>query len=238
MVHRPADSRLLTNLLQHEKEYSKQLCQLLDYSNASLASFAAYAAASPQPASQIILAVAGSLAASDDALRRYAHSIDQWRETMSHLKDMEDEVGNIMRDREILVTRLIKASKSTKTSSGQKRDSLLLNQQQLASSSSLSLNGQSESPSSSRPLSLAFGTSSKLAAAQSELQACEMHLAAKERELAVRRSTAVREGLGARVKAMIECGWSWGELGKESLRNLEALTPEHEHHNGGMFSPL
>lgn len=65
-----------------------------------------------------------------------------------------------------------------------------------------------------------------------------MHLAAKERELAVRRSTAVREGLGARVKAMIECGWSWGELGKESLRNLEALTPEHEHHNGGMFSPL
>ena len=102
MVHRPADSRLLTNLLQHEKEYSKQLSQLLDYSNASLASFAAYAAASPQPASQIILAVAGSLAAADEALRRYAHSVDQWRETMNHLKDMEDEVGNIMRDREIL----------------------------------------------------------------------------------------------------------------------------------------
>lgn len=102
MVHRPADSRLLTNLLQHEKEYSKQLTQLLDYSNASLASFAAYAAASPQPTSQIILAVVGSLAAADDALRRYAQSVDQWRETMGHLKDVEDEVGNIMRDREIL----------------------------------------------------------------------------------------------------------------------------------------
>lgn len=48
------------------------------------------------------MAVAGSLAAADDALRRYAHSIEQWRETMARLKDMEDEVGNIIRDREIL----------------------------------------------------------------------------------------------------------------------------------------
>jgi len=102
MVHRPADSRLLTNLLQHEKEYSKQVTQLLDHSNASLASFAAYAAASPPPASQIILAVAGSLAAADEALKRYARGVDEWRESMKHLKDMEDEVGNIMRDREIL----------------------------------------------------------------------------------------------------------------------------------------
>lgn len=60
-----------------------------------------------------------------------------------------------------------------------------------------------------------------------------MHLAAKERELSTRRSTAVREGLGTRMKAMIECGWAWGELGKESLRNLETLAPNHDH--GGMY---
>ena len=46
-VHRPADSRLLSNLLQQENEYSKQLSQLLEPLNASLASFTAYAAASP-----------------------------------------------------------------------------------------------------------------------------------------------------------------------------------------------
>ena len=39
MVHRPADSRLLSNLLTHEKDYAKHLAILLDYSQASLASF-------------------------------------------------------------------------------------------------------------------------------------------------------------------------------------------------------
>lgn len=102
MVHRAADSRLLSNLLQHEKDYTKQLLSLLDTSNASLTSLAAYAAASPQSLSPVIMAVAGSLAAADDALRRYAHSVELWRETMTRLKDMEDQVGNVIRDREIL----------------------------------------------------------------------------------------------------------------------------------------
>src|SRR5258708_32718647 len=99
-MHRTADSRLLSNLLQHEKDYTKQLLTLLDTSNASLASLAAYAAASPQPLSQVIMAVAGSLAAADDALRRYVHSVELWRDTMARLKDMEDEVGNVIRDKE------------------------------------------------------------------------------------------------------------------------------------------
>ncbi|KAF8151813.1 hypothetical protein B0H34DRAFT_624081, partial [Crassisporium funariophilum] len=210
MVHRPADSRLLTNLLQQEKDYSKQLTQLLEASNASLSSFTAYASASPPPASNVILSVAGSLAAADEALRRYAVGVDEWRETMRILKDMEDDVGNIMRDREILVTRLIKASKSSqKSNSGSNfRDSLLLGNghghgNRFPSSSSLSLSiAQHES----RPLSSSFSSSTKLAAAQSELQACEAHLAAKERELEVKRAVAVRDGLGARARAMIDCG--------------------------------
>lgn len=102
MVHRPADSRLLANLLSHEKDYAKQLAALLDSSNASLASFSAYASASAPPASHVILTVAGSLAGADDALRRYATSVDEWREHLHALKGLEDDVGNIMRDREIL----------------------------------------------------------------------------------------------------------------------------------------
>jgi hypothetical protein len=93
MVHRPADSRLLSNLLQQEKEYSKQLSQ---------PSFTAYAAASPPPGSHVIMSVAGSLAGVDEALKRYGLGVDEWRETMRGLKDAEEEVGNIMRDREIL----------------------------------------------------------------------------------------------------------------------------------------
>src|SRR5260221_4383536 len=93
-MHRTADSRLLSNLLQHEKEYTKQLSILLDTSNASLTSLAAYAAASPQPLSQVIMAVACSLAAADDALRRYSHSVRLLTETQERLNARDSCWGN------------------------------------------------------------------------------------------------------------------------------------------------
>ena len=103
MVHRPSDSRLLTSLLSNEKDYHKQLLGLLDNSSQqSLGAFAAYASASPAPVARAIIAVAGSFAGADDALRRYAVSIEAWQAELRALKDLEDEVGNVIRDREIL----------------------------------------------------------------------------------------------------------------------------------------
>lgn len=102
MLHRPADSRLLANLLSHEKDYTKALNVQLDVGHASLASFSAYAAASPPPASRAIAAVAGALVGAQDALRSYALAVDEWCEQLRMLKELEDEVGNIVRDREIL----------------------------------------------------------------------------------------------------------------------------------------
>ena len=102
MVHRPSDSRLLTNLLNAEKEYSKHFLSLLDSSHSSLSAFSAYAAASAPPASNAIIAVVGALSGADDALRRYVASVDDCRERLRELKDMEDNVGTILRDREIL----------------------------------------------------------------------------------------------------------------------------------------
>lgn len=102
MVHRPSDSRLLVNLIIHEKDYLKQLSSLLDHSQASLASFSAYASASAPPTSQIVIQVAGALAGSDEGLRKYALSLEVWHEQLRSLKDLEEQVGNIMRDREIL----------------------------------------------------------------------------------------------------------------------------------------
>ena len=69
---------LLSNLLQQEIEYSKQFSQLLESSNASLASFTTYTAASPPPWSHVIILVTG-LAGIDGALKRYALV---WREAM------------------------------------------------------------------------------------------------------------------------------------------------------------
>ncbi|KAF9467483.1 hypothetical protein BDZ94DRAFT_1155604 [Collybia nuda] len=223
MVHRPSDSRLLTNLLNQEKDYTKHLTALLDASPASLASFSAYASASSPPASHVILAVARSLAGADDALRRYATAVEDWRAQLKGLRDLEDEVANVMRDREILVTRLIKASKSHKAPKERDRDSIGMQPHQFPSSSDLSLRSDFTGPRSDFSGLPAIPTSAKLTAAQAELQACEAHLAAKERELAARRSSAVREGLSVRCRAMVECGWIWGEMGREALRVLEGM---------------
>ncbi|TCD63788.1 hypothetical protein EIP91_004939 [Steccherinum ochraceum] len=204
MVHRPADSRLLVNLLSHEKEYSKQLASLLDHSQASLTSFSAYASASSPPTSHIIVAIAGAFYGADEALRKYASAVDQWQLQLKALKEMEDGLGTIIRDREILVTRLIKASKNSKPPS---RDPTVN-----SSSSNLSYNGLKHPE-------VQVGT--KLSAAQTELQACEAHLANKEKELEAFRTATIRSGLQARCHALSECGWNWSEMGKEGLRALD-----------------
>ena len=100
------------------------------------------------------------------------------------------------------VTRLIKASKQQKPT----RDSILNSS---PSGSSLSI---------PKP---EVQVGQKMSAAQAELQACEAHLAAREQELNAFRTNTIRSGLHARCKAMVECGWAWGEMGKEGLRALE-----------------
>jgi hypothetical protein len=103
MVHRPSDLRLLNSLLSTEKEYHKQLLVLLDtHSQQSLGAFAAYASASPAPIAHALNAVAGTFAGADNALRRYAASVETWHAELRALKDVEEDVKNVMRDREIL----------------------------------------------------------------------------------------------------------------------------------------
>ena len=70
---------------------------------------------------------------------------------------------------------------------------------------------------------MSFPTSTKLGAAQSELQGCETQLASKESELALKRCAAVREGLTIRAKAMIDCSRTWGQLGRQILHSLDDL---------------
>jgi hypothetical protein len=108
------------------------------------------------------------------------------------------------------VTRLIKLSKNQKPT----RDSFIGTLgSSVGGASQISLNS----------FTSAGASPSKVGAAQAQLQACEAHLAAKEKELDERRVSAVRRGLEIRCKAMVECGWNWGEMGKEGLRALEGI---------------
>lgn len=224
VVHRPPDSRLLTNLIAHEKEYTKHFVSLFPLSHAALASLSAYSAASPSenpyssnsgsPA-QVLAAIVDVLAGADDALQRYLHVVEKWREQLVSLKELEDDIGSILRDREILITRVIKLSKAQKSGRDSRSSFILHPGGSSASFSSL--------PSTTNSTSIG-SASSKLAHVQAELQACESHLADKERELAVRRISVVREGLGARCRALIDCGWVWSKMGKQGLHALQSLS--------------
>jgi len=116
MVHRPPDARLLNNLITHEKEYTKHLVALFPLSHTALASLSAYGSASPSanpyssmsgsPA-QVVAAIVDVLAGAEDALQRYLQVVEKWREQLVSLKELEEDVGAIIHDREILYARYI-----------------------------------------------------------------------------------------------------------------------------------
>ncbi|KAG1843183.1 hypothetical protein F4604DRAFT_272585 [Suillus subluteus] len=218
-VHRPPDSRLLSNLIAHEKEYTKHLSALFPISHAALASLSAFAAASPSaiPSSssvslaQTIGTIVDVLSGADDALQLYKQAVENWRDQLGHLIKLEEDITAILRDREILITRLIKVSKSSKTTRDP-RSSLVIPSGSTSFTSLPSTNS-----------TLHGSSNTKLLQAQEELRACEDHLATKELELEALRVSIAREGLGARCQALIDCGWAWGEMGKEGLRALQSL---------------
>jgi len=116
MVHRPPDSRLLSNLISHEKEYTKHLSSLFPISHAALASLSGFAAASPStiPFSKSSVSLARTIgtvvdifASADDALQRYNQALENWRDQLGHLLKLEEEIGAILRDREILCVLIV-----------------------------------------------------------------------------------------------------------------------------------
>ncbi|KAG0698968.1 hypothetical protein DFH29DRAFT_1081521 [Suillus ampliporus] len=214
MVHRPPDSRLLSNLIGHEKEYTKHLSALFPISHTALASLSAFAAASPSakpfPNSSVSLAqtiatTVDILAGADDAIQLCNKAVENWRDQLGHLIQLEEDIAAILRDREVLF-QIFKAARDP-------RSSLILPSGSTSFTSLPSTN------------STAHGTSNtKLLQAQDELRACEARLATKELELEALRISIAREGLGARCRALVDCGWAWGEMVKEGLRALQSLS--------------
>ncbi|KAG6875237.1 hypothetical protein C0992_004644, partial [Termitomyces sp. T32_za158] len=183
----------------------------------------AYAAACTPPLSNALLQVSAALGGADEALARYADvvEVEECREHLARIKELKDDLGVVVRDREILcasaLTRLIKASKNVKTS---RRDSV-----HRSSASTHSLSSGMSSPSLTHMHSIHVPASSKLGAAQAELQACEATLAQKERALHHGRIEALRAGLGLRCRVLMECEWVWVQVGKSALE-----TPPHVGH--------
>lgn len=102
MVHRAQDSRLLAQVLKLDKEYSNTLNGLLASSHASLAALNAYASSCPPKHAQAMLGVVSALSGADEALKGYAVAVDSWRNDLKRVRRSEEEVANVLRDREIL----------------------------------------------------------------------------------------------------------------------------------------
>ncbi|EJD38341.1 hypothetical protein AURDEDRAFT_146826 [Auricularia subglabra TFB-10046 SS5] len=213
MVHRPGDTQLLAQLIKHEKDYAAAFQALAVASASSRDSLSAYAAASPAHIARPIAVLVGALAAADDALTGYRESFEEWREHLHRLKELEDELAVVLRDRQILINRVIKVSKSPRPAAG---------------SSSQTSSGSLDA---------------KVAQAQAELRACEAYLVDKEREHEAAWARAMRDGLRARCKALVDYGWHCAEKGKDALHALDeaasgphTLPPPAPPHN--FFKPL
>lgn len=101
-----ASPRLLANLLTHEKEYAKALATLVDAGGAAGTALILYqpwlnhhGGGSEDGHGRSVLQ---SLALADVGLRTYAAAFESYVEGLKELRDLEDSVRNLIRDREIL----------------------------------------------------------------------------------------------------------------------------------------
>ncbi|KAG2337869.1 hypothetical protein BDR05DRAFT_894561, partial [Suillus weaverae] len=167
-------------------------------SHAALASLSASTAASPSPSASIaqtIGAVANVFSGADDALHLRNQAVENWHDRLGQLIKLKGDVATILRSKEICsVTRLIKVSKSSKTTRDP-RSSLILPS---GSTSFTSLPSTNSTPHGS--------SNTKLLRALQELRACEAHFAAKELDLDALWVSIAREGLRPCCRALVDWG--------------------------------
>lgn len=78
------------------------LATLVAASAASRAGLSAYSAGSPSHIAGSIAALSAALAGADDALHGYREAFEEWQHQLSRLKELQDEVQVVLRDRQIL----------------------------------------------------------------------------------------------------------------------------------------
>ncbi|WVW86378.1 hypothetical protein I302_108424 [Kwoniella bestiolae CBS 10118] len=240
-AHRSSSDRLLNNYLDSQKSLTTSLLTLLSHSHSSTSSLLAYVTSSPGVIVPIRRGVRhaafeGPLSSelTNDPYSQeaehgqggwatYISSLDQFRKDLKQIHLLEEELSRVKRDREILVTRLIKSTKSRPT----KSDLSAL------ATSYASHNGPAQSSRNS-VLSMSSNGSTtatnkeskragKLADAQAELLGCEEHLRGLEVRIENERNKVMMRGLEERFRAMDAVGRMWVQQSKKGLRDLERL---------------
>lgn len=196
----------LFNLLADEQEFYKHLLILLDtHAHNSLLSLSAYASVAPAPAARAIIAVAGCLAGADDAMRRYASSVEAWISEVRELKDLDQETAGAEDGGEIRCVDDLSSVAS------------IILTLTFDNSPSRSLKRMKKQRLSPIPPSSSCASGSQVTLTRPSVS----DLSDRQPRLDALRISAVKRGLGGRCRAMIDCGRTWMEMGKAGLRVLE-----------------
>jgi hypothetical protein len=223
------------------------LLTLLSHSHSSTSSLLAYVTSSPGvhvpvrrsvrhaafegPLSQSL--TEGSVGGSQISARHdtgtpgwaaYVSSLEQFRKDLKQIHLLEEELSRVKRDREILVTRLIKSTKTrpsksdlsaianTYTQSGRPDGSVASSR---ASSFSVTSDGSASGKEGKR--------ATKLAEAQAELLGCEEHLRTLDIRIETERNRVMTRGLSERFRAMEVVGRMWVAQSRKGLEDLEKV---------------
>ncbi|ORY31630.1 hypothetical protein BCR39DRAFT_526039 [Naematelia encephala] len=245
-AHRSSSDRLLSNYLDAQKSLSNSLLNLLSHSHTSTSSLLAYVTSSPGvlppvrrsvrhagfegPLSGALLenadggSHAGSVHGGDvetQGWAAYIASLDQFRKDLKQIHLLEEELSRVKRDREILVTRLIKTTKSRPS----KNDlSAIANSYSRPDGSAASSRASTYSFTSNGSTASKEGKrAGKLAEAQAELLGCEEHLRGLEVRIEQERNKVMMKGLEERFRSMEAVGRMWVSQAKRGLDDLEKV---------------
>ncbi|CDW93987.1 hypothetical protein [Sporisorium scitamineum] len=120
----PTDSRLLQNLIKGEKSYIDNLAASSVSGYAAASALAAWGTSEAPDISKAAQTLSEILASVADAQRTHVQALEGYRSALKDVLDREQSIRSVVRDRDILVGRLIKASKKkvSKKDSGLSQD--------------------------------------------------------------------------------------------------------------------
>ncbi|KAK0539847.1 hypothetical protein OC835_000942 [Tilletia horrida] len=113
-----SDSRLLQNLYKSERAYVDHLSSAVASALAASSALSSWGTSEPADISSAAAEIADGLAHVANAQRTHVQAIEGYRAALKDVLDREQSIRNIVRDRDILVKRLIKADQKRAKSVG------------------------------------------------------------------------------------------------------------------------
>ena len=118
--HAASDSRLLSNLIKSERNYISSLHSSVSSGHAASSALSAWGTSEAPDVADTSARLASLLSACTDVQSTHVAAIEGYRAALKDVADRESSIRNVVRDRDILVSRLIKASNKNASTSSKK----------------------------------------------------------------------------------------------------------------------